>query len=62
MSHIAIDAVDHPPEFWATFRFLLEEAEAAGLYWSPDFARAPQRYCGVDVDYNPRWDATLAAI
>lgn len=56
MAHLATDAVDHPAEFWATFRFLLEEAEAAGVYTSPDFAARPRAYCGLSINYNPRWD------
>lgn len=62
VTHIAIDAIDHPAEFWATFRFLLEEAEAAGVYVSPDFARAPRVYCGVRIDYNPRYDSGVRPI
>jgi len=62
MAHIALDATDHPPEFWATFRFLLEAAEAAGVYASADFAAAPRMYCGLRVDYNPRFDPAVAAV
>lgn len=62
MSHIAIDAVDHPKEFWQTFRFLLESAEEAGIYHSPDFAQEPKVYCGVKVDYNPRFDSGTSSI
>jgi hypothetical protein len=62
MAHIAIEEVDHPRAFWAAFRFLLEEAEAAGLYVSPDFAAQPRRYCGVNIDYNPRWDPNTPPI
>lgn len=62
MSHIAIDEIDHPPPFWSTFKFLLEEAEESGIYVSPDFSRSPARYCGVNVDYNPRYDPNTHAI
>lgn len=57
MAHIAIDDIDHPKRFWSAFRFLLEAAEEAGVYQSPDFARAPRSYCGVTIDYNPRFDS-----
>jgi hypothetical protein len=56
MAHIAIEDVDHPPRFWSAFRFILEEAEDAGLYTSPRYAQAPRQYCGVRIDYNPRYD------
>lgn len=62
MTHIAIDELDHPKVFWETFRFLLEEAEAAGIYSSPDYSRAATRYCGMDINYNPRWDSGTRAI
>jgi hypothetical protein len=57
LGHVAIDDVDHPPRFWSAFRFLLEEAEEAGIYTSPDFAAQPRYYCGIKIDYNPRWSA-----
>jgi hypothetical protein len=62
MTHIALDAIDHPPEFWSTFKWLLLEAEEAGVFTSLDYARAPMRYCGVPVDYNPRYDAKTPVI
>jgi hypothetical protein len=62
MAHIASDEVGHPPGFWRTFKWLLLEAEAAGLYWSPDYAREPLVYCGLRIAYNPRYDADLPAI
>lgn len=62
MGHIAIDDVDHPPRFWSAFRFLLEEAEEAGIYTSPNFAARPRYYCGVKIDYNPRYDVATIPI
>jgi hypothetical protein len=62
MTHIAIDAIDHPPEFWRTFRFLLEAAEEAGIFTSPHYVEHPVKYCGVLVNYTPRWDAGIVAI
>jgi hypothetical protein len=62
LAHIAVEAIDHPPEFWSTFRFLLEEAEEGGIYTSPRYAQAPQWYCGLWVDYNPRYDSAVATI
>lgn len=56
MSHIAVDTTQHDSNFWSAFKFILLEAEASGLYSSPDYARAPRYYCGIKVDYNPRFD------
>lgn len=62
MAHIAINAIDHPPEFWSTFRFLLEDAAEAGIFTSPDYNKYPTEYCGIDVNYNPTLDNTLEPI
>ncbi len=52
---------EHPPVFWATFKWLLAEAEALG-YHSPRFAERPQVYCGKKVEYNPLHDPSQASI
>jgi hypothetical protein len=62
MAHIAVKEVDHPPQFWRAFRFLLEESEAAGVYSSANYAEAPRQYCGMRIDYNPRFDARTSSI
>jgi hypothetical protein len=62
MAHIAVDVKDHPTEFWAAFKFLLEEAEEMGLYRSPDYVKKPVTYCGVLVNYNPRLDPNLPSL
>lgn len=62
MAHIAIEDIDHPPRFWSAFRFLLEEAEEGGIYESPDFLQHPRWYCGVNIDYNPRFDPNVQSI
>jgi hypothetical protein len=62
MGHIAVDVKDHPTEFWSAFRFLLEEAQAAGIYTSPDYAKEPLTYCGVPINYNPLMDPNLPSL
>ena len=62
LAHVAIDANDHPPDFWSTFKWLLLEAEEAGIYQSPNFANTPYDYCGMNVDYNPRFDNSVNSI
>jgi hypothetical protein len=59
LAHVAIEDPDHPPRFWRAFRFLLEEAVAAGLLRGVDYARAPITYCGLPVAYNPLYDPLL---
>lgn len=62
LSHIAIDEVGHPPEFWSAFKFMLEEAAEAGILAPADFAARPENYCGIVVDYNPLLDPGLPAM
>lgn len=64
MAHIAIasDTSKHPLIFWRTFRFLLDEAEEAQVFTSPQFAKYPVNYCGKLVDFSPRWDPNMTPI
>lgn len=62
LTHIAIDELGHSQTFWMTFRFLLEAAEDAKIYISPDYEKNPQHYCGVLINYNPRYDTSLPNI
>jgi len=59
MAHIAIIDINHPARFWSAFRLLLEEAELANIYTSPQYAKFPKPYCGMIVDYNPLYDDTV---
>jgi len=62
LAHLSVDQLQHPPAYWRAFKFLLEEAEDAGVYRSPDYALTPRMYCGIPVDYNPRYDSTLQSL
>lgn len=59
ITHLSISAYDHPEEFWEVFKFILIEAEEADLYISPDFANNPKEYCGIKINYNPRYDPSI---
>jgi hypothetical protein len=59
ISHIGNKTFGHGRDFWATFKFILTEAEEAGLYRPVNYARAPVVYCGLLVDYNPYFDKTM---
>lgn len=58
ISHLAMSFHDpsHSKEFWTTFKLLLEEAIASGLYKPIDWGKTPRQYCGLKVDYNPLYD------
>lgn len=62
LTHIAIDDVGHPPEFWRAFKFMLEEAAEAGVLAPVDFGARPEKYCGILVDYSPLFDPGLSAM
>lgn len=62
MAHLAIDDLQHPPRFWQAFKLLLLEAEDAGIITTPDYRRQPVAYCGMNVNYNPRYDPTIAPL
>jgi len=59
LTHIAIDAVDHPPQFWEAFKFVLMDGQAAGLIRGVDYRARPTQYCGMRIDYNPLFDRAL---
>jgi len=56
LSHIATSSVGHNDEFWANFKFLLQEAEKIGIYNPVDYKKTPTRYCGMDIVDNPYYD------
>ena len=56
LSHIATASVGHNDEFWANFKFLLQEAEKIGIYNPVDYKKTPSRYCGMDIIDNPYYD------
>lgn len=62
ITHLSIAAYDHPDEFWEVFKFILMEAEEGGFYTSPDFVYYPKEYCGIKINYNPRYDDSIPAI
>ena len=49
IAHLATDELGHVPKFWANFRFLLDVAEAEGIYEKVDYSASPQGYCGIEI-------------
>lgn len=43
----------HKDDFWATFAFILREAQIAGVYTPVDYSKYPKDFCGLRVNYNP---------
>lgn len=53
LAHIMTKSHGHTDEFKDNFKFLLEEAVAAGIYRPEDFRRNPETYCGIQVTNTP---------
>ena len=56
LSHIMTESVGHKQEFWQNFKFLLENAKAAGIYNPVDYKKKPKEYCGMKINDNPYYD------
>jgi len=56
LSHIMTTSIGHKQEFWQNFKFLLENAKAAGVYTPIDYKKNPQSYCGMTINDNPLYD------
>jgi hypothetical protein len=62
-AHIAnYNGWGHDTQYWEVFKFVLKNAREAGLYFQRDYAKHPENYCGLDVDYNPLLDRGLRDI
>ncbi len=63
MAHIGnYDGWGHKSRFWQVFKFLLQQAEASGIYAPVNYALTPQWYCGLNVAYNPLYDVNVPNI
>jgi hypothetical protein len=56
LSHVMTSSIGHKQEFWQNFKFLLENAKAAGVYNPIDYKKNPQSYCGMTINDNPLYD------
>lgn len=59
MSHMATESFGHQKEFWINFKFLLKEAEEAGLHSPINYKKNNMVYCSLTVDYSPYFDESL---
>lgn len=56
LSHVMTESEGHKQEFWQNFKFMLEQAKAAGIYSPVDYKKNPEPYCGMDITDNPYYD------
>ena len=58
LAHVCTESIGHGPDFWNNFGWLLQEAEAAGIYQRQNFQTHPAAYCGIYITDAPSYDAT----
>lgn len=56
LSHVMSIDIGHGDEFWTNFKYLLENAEDAGIYKNVDYKNNPKTYCGMKITDNPYFD------
>lgn len=56
LAHVATKSIGHTDEFWANFKFLLQQAQKIGVYKPIDYSKKPERYCGMTIDDNPYYN------
>jgi hypothetical protein len=61
LAHMGNENWGHELDFWQIFKFILHEAEEAGIYRPIDYSKWPTLYCGLKIDYNPYYDKGLKA-
>lgn len=60
MAHIAnYRGWGHGNDFWACFKFILHEAQVAGIYRPVDYAKHPVDFCGLALNWNPLFDSSV---
>ncbi len=59
LAHIGSKPYGHDATFWSDFKFILQNAAESGLYNPIDYNQFPDRYCGIDITYNPLFDEAL---
>ena len=56
LSHDMTTSIGHGEDFWENFRFLLENAKAAGIHEPRNYKDDPEKYCGMTIHDNPYYD------
>lgn len=53
LGHVCTSSMDHSPEFWTNFSFLLQEAIKLQLWEYIDYDKRPVDYCGIMITDTP---------
>lgn len=62
LAHIGNENWGHESDFWEVFKFILKEARESGIHTPVDYSKRPIRYCGLDINHNPYFDASITDI
>lgn len=52
LGHLMTKEIGHTQSFWENFKFLIQEAEKAGLYERVNYAKDSVRYCGLNIKHS----------
>ena len=53
LAHTMTKSVGHKTEFWDNFKFLLQNAQEAGIHEPVDYKKKPTEYCSMKLTDNP---------
>lgn len=53
MAHVCSISIGHTEEFWANFKWILEESINIGIYKKQDFRLKNVEYCGMTITDSP---------
>ena len=56
LAHLGTTSVGHTPEYWKTFKEILNKAVEIGIYKPVDYKNSPTGYCGMTITDNPIYD------
>jgi hypothetical protein len=57
LSHVMTKSIGHKSDFWENFKFMLQNAKAAGIHEPKDYKKEPAEYCSMKLTDNPYYDA-----
>ena len=55
LGHIMSNCIDHPPEFWKNYQFILDHAAKMNYYIGIDYTYHPTPYCKMVIVDNPHF-------
>ncbi len=53
LTHMMNEEWGHELQFWQLFQVVLQDAVECGIYVPVNYAKKPQKYCGIDIVQSP---------